>query len=305
VGAHFDHLGRGGDGSLAPGERGAIHNGADDNASGTACVLELARGLASGPPPAGDVVFALWDAEELGLLGSEHFVRNPTIPLDEIDLCLNLDMVGRAGSGRLQVLGAGSSPVFGAWMPSVAEAAELELDVSLGGHGVGGSDHQTFLRAGVPALHLFSGLHADYHRPSDDVEGFEAEGAARVVRLCAELVASAQHEADLPFLAAEEPAGGQGQPGRGFRVKFGSIPSYVYPGPGVLISGTSPASPAEKAGLRGGDVLLRIGDVRIDTMHDFVHVLQTYNPGDVVLTRYQRDGVEEQVLVTLEGRALE
>lgn len=303
VGAHYDHLGRGGPGSLDPTGAGQIHNGADDNASGTAVVLELARVLAAGPPPRGDVVFALWSGEEMGLLGSAHWCDAPTVPLAEVSANLNLDMVGKAGNGRCEVLGAGTSPAFASWMAEVGAASGLELQVSLSGQGLGGSDHQSFLNHEVPALHLFTGLHADYHKPTDDLEGFEAEGAARVTRLALELVERMQAEAELAYVAPKVDENAAPDRNRGgMRVRFGSIPVYSYDGEGMLISGTSPNSPAERAGLLAGDVILRIGDIEVDSVRAFAYALKVYKPGDVVKTIYVREGVEESVLVTLESR---
>jgi hypothetical protein len=302
VGAHFDHLGRGGAGSLAPGQQGEIHNGADDNASGTAAVLEVARCLAAGAPPPCDVVFALWSGEELGLLGSEHWARAPTVALDSLAANLNLDMVGRAESGKLAVLGAGSAREFAALLAGVGERAGLALEVSLSGQGVGGSDHQTFLKRGIPALHFFSGLHADYHRPSDDAERFEAGGAARVAALLVALIEPLA-AAPLAFVAPAAEAA-SASPG-GFKTRFGSIPDYAYDGPGMRLDGTSPGGPAEKAGLLRGDVLLEAGGTRIDGVGDFVHLLNTHKPGDVLRVRFRRDGAEETCEVTLESSQVE
>jgi len=295
IGAHFDHLGWGGSGSLAAGEV-AIHNGADDNASGTAVVLELARVLAQ-DPPAGDVVFALWSGEELGLLGSEHWIEHPTVDLEGVVANINLDMVGRAGAGTLQVLGAGTSPAFADWMEAAGAASGLELEVSLSGNGLGGSDHQTFIKREIPALHLFSGLHGDYHKPSDDSEGFEAEGAARVAALALDLTRRLQATDALVFEApkvdTERARGGR------FAVRFGSIPDYAYDGQGLKLSGASAGSPAERAGLMAGDVIIQVGDIEVEDIYAFMYALQTYKPGDVVRTRYLRDGAEESVRVTL------
>ncbi len=303
IGAHFDHLGLGGPGSLAPEAAGEIHNGADDNASGTATVVEIARCLAAGPRPSCDVVVALWSGEELGLLGSEHWARAPTFALESVIANLNLDMVGRAGSGKLSVLGAGSAREFERCLERAGRAAELELEVSLSGQGVGGSDHQTFLKREIPALHLFSGLHADYHRPSDDFERVEAGGAARVASLALELV----HElGSTPRLAWVPPAAGDAPaPGGGFRTRFGSIPDYAYDGPGFRLDGTSPGGPAEKAGLLRGDVIVSIDDQPLDGLGDFMFVLNTHKPGDVLRVRFLREGEEESCQVTLESNQVE
>jgi hypothetical protein len=307
VGAHFDHLGRGGTGSLAPDGLGLIHNGADDNASGSAVVLELARAFTRrSSPPAGDVIFALWSGEELGLLGSEHWCAQPTVPLAEVAANLNLDMVGRADDGALTILGAGTSPAFAGWMDAAGAAADLELAVSLSGQGIGGSDHQSFLRREIPALHLFSGLHTDYHRPSDDTERFEADGAARVCELALDLIGRMQGEQELAYAEPPREVGEEDQRrSRGFRVRFGTVPDYAWDGPGLRLAGTSAGSPAEKAGMLAGDVLISVGDMEVETMYDFVYFLQVHKPGDVVRAVFLRDDREESALVTLESREVE
>jgi len=303
VGAHFDHLGRGGPGSLAPDGTGEIHNGADDNASGTAVCLEMAR-LWMRDPPAGDVVVALWSGEELGLLGSEYWARAPTMDLSEVAMNVNLDMVGRAESGKLNVLGAGSAAQFVAWLEAAGPRAGLDLQVNLSGQGVGGSDHQTFIKRDIPALHLFTGLHSDYHRPSDDVEGFEAGGAARVAGLALELVARAQAADEIvwtPPQASEEGAQRRG----GFKTRFGSVPDYAFGGPGMRLDGTSPRGPAQKAGLLRGDVIYRIDDVDVEGLGEFMYVLNSHKPGDVITVHYIRDGQRESVPLTLESAQAE
>jgi len=300
LGAHFDHLGFGGVESLDPAARGQVHNGADDNASGTAAVLELARLFAREGPQEGDVVFALWSGEELGLLGSEHWIHEPTIDLAGLQANLNFDMVGRAGDGHLAVLGAGSCAEFPGWLAELGPAAGLELDVNDSGHGVGGSDHQTFLKQGIPVLHFFSGLHADYHRPSDDVESVEPGGVAKTVVLARGLIRRIQSERRLAFVP--EPNADQERVSTGgFKVRFGSVPDYAWQGPGVRLSGTSPGSPAAAAGLREGDVLVGLGEVEIESIYDLVYALQFYDPGDAVVARYDREGAEQSVLVTLEA----
>ena len=302
IGAHFDHLGHGGEGSLAGGVE-AIHNGADDNASGTAVVLEMARLWSQGQPPAADVVFALWSGEELGLLGSEYWARNPTLDLDDVACNLNLDMVGRAGDQVLTVLGAGTAEEFSDWLAAAAVPAGLDLKINRSGQGVGGSDHQTFLKRQIPAVHFFSGLHGDYHKPSDDLERFEADGAARVCDLGVAFVGLVQDADEVAFVEVAAPESGQAsQRSTSWRVWFGTVPEYAYEGEGLLLSGTSAGSPAEKAGLLAGDVIVKVGEIDVQNIHDFVYVLQVYKPGNVVLTRFVRDGEEQEVRLTLGTR---
>ncbi len=302
VGAHYDHLGRGGEGSLAPGQHGEIHNGADDNASGAAAVLEMARLLAASGKPACDVVFALWSGEELGLLGSEHWAQHATVPLGSVAAKLNLDMVGRAGNGSLAVLGVGSAEPFESWLQAAGPRAGLELKLNRSGQGVGGSDHQTFLKRKIPSLHFFTGVHADYHKPTDDVERFEAAGAAKVVAVCIELIERIASAPRLVWLEPPAPEQGGVRVGAPMRVWFGTVPEYSYEGKGLLLAGTSAGSPAEKAGMLAGDVLVKVGDIEVETIQDFMYALQTYKAGDVVLAKYLRDGVEESVRVTLATR---
>jgi len=304
LGAHYDHLGFGGTGSLAPGKR-SIHNGADDNASGTAAVLEVARELSAGPPPACDVLFALWSGEELGLLGSEWWADHPTVPFERVALNVNLDMVGRAGNGKLQILGAGSAAEFSAWLAEAGPAADLELAVNASSSALAGSsDHATFAKRKKPVLHLFSGLHTDYHKPTDDIESFEAEGAARVTALTLDLVRRGTRAPNLAFVEPPPAVPGEKRIQSGFNAWFGSVPNYAFEGPGVKIDGTSPGSPAENAGFLAGDVLVQVGEVEIGTIYDFTYALQHYKPGDVVLVAFQRDGKREDTRVTLSSRGL-
>jgi peptidase M28-like protein/PDZ domain-containing protein/PA domain-containing protein len=305
VGAHYDHLGLGGPGSLAPDAVGQIHNGADDNASGTAAVLEIARILKSEGPPVGDVVFALWSGEELGLLGSRHWCANPTVPLEDVSMNLNLDMVGRAESNGLEAMGVGTSPDFAGWVTESAKAAGLDAELTVSGFGVGGSDHQSFLDVGIPAVHLFTGLHDDYHKPSDDLVRFEERGTAQVVALCVDFIARAQRRGgELAFIEPPKDPNAQGGR-RGFDVRFGSRPADYGETGGLTLAGVSPGTPAERAGLMAGDTLLEVGGVKIDGIQDFVYVLRTHKPGDVVKTIYLRDGNEESVLVTLDSNVVE
>lgn len=304
LGAHYDHLGFGGTGSLAPGQR-SIHNGADDNASGTAAVLEIARELRSGIPPACDVLVALWSGEELGLLGSEWWAEHPTVPFEQVTLNVNLDMVGRAGNGKLQVLGAGSAAEFGAWLAQAGPAAGLDLAVNASASAMAGSsDHATFAKRKKPVLHLFSGLHTDYHKPSDDLERFEAEGAARVTAFALDLVRRGAASGRLAFVEPPPAPAGEKRIQSGFNAWFGSVPNYAFEGPGVKIDGTSSGSPAENAGFLAGDVLVQIGEVEIGTIYDFTYALQHYKPGDVVRVAFERDGKREETRVTLSSRGL-
>jgi len=305
IGAHYDHLGLGGEGSLAPNEIGAIHHGADDNASGTATVLEIARLSRARGTPACDLLFALWSGEEEGLLGSDHWTAHPTAPLAQVSANLNLDMVGRAGNGKLQVLGAGTAPGFPELLAAANTPNLLELAVSTSGATLGGSsDHQSFLKNQIPALFFFSGLHADYHKPSDTADKFEAEGAAKVATLGVEVVARLAAAPKLAFIDVKPAKGDKpAAPDKNAtRAWFGSIPNMGFDGEGVLFDGTSAGSPAERAGFLKGDILVQIADVKIDALDDMQYALTHYKVGDTLTIKYLRDGKELETRLTLAAR---
>lgn len=301
VGAHYDHLGLGQTGSLDPNPDGKIHHGADDNASGVAALLELARALA---PRAGtlarSVIFVAFGAEELGTLGSSYFVKEPPLPLERIAAMVNMDMVGRLRDGKLDVHGVGTSPF---WRPALEEAnraAGLQLNLRDGGYGP--SDHSPFYAAGKPVFFVFTGAHADYHKPSDTADRVDAAGIARVLSLVEQVVVSAVVlPAPIAFtrVAAEkEDASGS----RGFRVWVGGVPDYSREGPGVGFSGVTPGSPAEQAGVQAGDVLVRFGVHEIRSIYDYTYALGEYKPGDRVEAVVKRAGQDVTLSITLGSR---
>jgi len=300
VGAHFDHLGWGGDGSLAPGER-AIHNGADDNASGTAVLIELAEEWGSGTvganPRVVGVLFAAWSAEEMGLLGSAHWVKNPTVDLSRVRANVNLDMVGRVAHGAITV---GSAETAAAFRPALGvvsadlrdNAIGLELAIAEGQlPGGGGSDHMSFQQVGIPALFFFSGLHADYHKPSDDADKIDYAGMEAVGYAVSDLLIHLQlsDRALFAYVKPAEPEGGEREVRRA-AVWFGSIPDYAAApeGGGMQIAGTSPGSPAEKAGLQAGDVILKVGEVSVGDIYDFMDGLAGFQNGQTIQVTIKR-----------------
>ncbi|MDH3296941.1 MAG: M20/M25/M40 family metallo-hydrolase, partial [Gemmatimonadota bacterium] len=274
VGAHYDHLGLGGFGSLDP-DSEAIHNGADDNASGTVALIETARRLAEvAQNLRRDVVFVAFSGEERGLLGSSAFVR--TLPgglqVEEIRAMLNMDMVGRLEANRLQVLGGESAEE---WKDLVAPLCErLALDCVIQGDGFGSSDHSSFFAAGIPVLHFFTGAHSEYHRPSDDAELINAAGAVRIVQLVAATVQDlADRDSPLTLVESTQPAPTRMRMGG---ARLGTIPDYAGPAdgsPGLLLSAVRSGSPAEQGGLRRGDLIVGIDDFKIDGVEDFMVVL--------------------------------
>jgi hypothetical protein len=301
VGAHYDHLGLGPFGSLDPAPDGKIHHGADDNASGVAGLLELARRLAAAGPLPRSVVFIAFGAEELGTLGSSYFVKNPTVVLGNITAMVNLDMIGRLREDALDVHGMGSSPAWPGVVDEANRAPGLKLKPHEGGYGP--SDHSPFYAAGLPVFFVFTGAHEDYHRPSDTADKVNASGLVKVIDLVEGVVAAlAQAPTRIAFTRVpaekEEPQGGA----RGFRVWVGGIPDYSEEGPGVRFSGVSPGSPAEKAGLRGGDVLVRFGAKEIRNIYDYTYALGERKPGEVVTLVVKRGGQDVPVEITLGSR---
>ncbi|WP_438017370.1 M20/M25/M40 family metallo-hydrolase [Sorangium sp. So ce315] len=291
VGAHYDHLGHGNDSySRAPGVR-AIHPGADDNASGTAMLLEVARRFAALPTrPDRNLLFIAFGAEELGTIGSRHFVEHPPAPLagmKSIVAMINADMVGRMREDKLLVDGLGTSPD---WRPIVDGAAGgLGLTLQYGVEGFGASDHTSFTASRVPVAFLFTGVHEDYHRPSDTADKIDAAGIARCSVLAARMaLAIAQRDARLPF--ADAPADPHRSMRGGFRASLGTMPDYAYQGPGVKLTGVRPDAPASRAGMQAGDVIVRIGAHAITNIHDFMFALGDLEPGREVVIEVDRGG---------------
>ena len=301
VGAHYDHLGLGPFGSLDPAPDGKVHHGADDNASGVAGLLELARPLAAAGAHERSLVFIAFGGEELGTLGSSYFVKNPVPPLDRVTAMVNLDMIGRLREDALDVHGVGSSPAWRSFMDEANRGPGLKLKVHEGGYGP--SDHSPFYAAGLPVFFAFTGAHEDYHRPSDTADKINAAGLVKVVDLVEGVVAAAaQSPQRIAFTRVpadkEEQQGGP----RGFRVWVGGIPDYSEEGVGVRFTGVGPGSPAEKAGLRGGDVLLRFGTKEIRNIYDYTYALGEKKPGDVVTLIVKREGKDVPLEITLGSR---
>ena len=302
IGAHYDALGRGGEHSLSPTQYGEIHSGADDNASGVAGVLSLAEAFASSGV-ARTLVFVAFSGEEMGLLGSSHYVKNPAWPLDKSYVMINLDMIGRMEKNRIYIMGVDSAKEL---RSVVHEAVEgLELQPSYSGDGYGPSDHTSFYANGTAVLMFFTGPHSDYHRPSDTSDKINREGLRQVVRLVFRTVASlADRVAPLTFVRTESPPRTLRDGPGGYGAYFGSIPDFSEsPVPGVRITGVRPGSPAEKAGLQGDDIIVRFAGITIRNLDDLVLVLRSKRPEDQVEVLYLREGAELKAQATLGDRA--
>src|SRR6266699_3128457 len=301
VGAHYDHLGLGGFGAMDPDSTGRVHNGADDNASGTAALLEVARQLA-GRKPARTVVFVAFSGEELGTLGSSYFVQHPVPqPVDSIYVMLNMDMVGRLRSARLLALGAATAKEFPALLDSLNTPPRFDLRAS--GDGWGPSDHAVFFATRHPVLHFFTDLHEDYHRSTDDWDKLNVTGIAQVAQFVADLAWSlANRPGPLTFVDAPRPQATTG--GAGYGAYLGTIPDMSGGGvsDGVRITGVRAGSPAAQAGLLAGDVITAIGDKHIGNLYDMTDALRSHQAGDTVVIVSTRDGLERRATTVLGKR---
>jgi Zn-dependent M28 family amino/carboxypeptidase len=303
VGAHYDHLGLGDASSLAPSQIGQPHHGADDNASGTAGVMELARLASSNRPRWGrSVLFMAFAGEEIGLLGSSYFANHPTVRLENIDAMLNMDMIGRLkDDNRIFIGGIGTSPSLKADLEEANKAAGLSLEFSDSGYGA--SDHTSFNAKKIPVLFFFSGLHTDYHKPSDTADKINAAGAAKVLTLVYLTVDKLAGETDkLAYTEVKNPTPAGRGSGGGYGPYFGSVPDFRDDVKGVLFSDVQNNSPAAKAGLKGGDLMVAFDGKPMLTLNDFVFVLRQKKPGDVVAVVVKRNGEDVRVNVTLEAR---
>lgn len=306
VGAHFDHLGWGGQGSFKPDLR-AIHNGADDNASGVAgmlCAAKLLSDRDGEPMERRSLMFVGFSAEEIGLGGSAWFVEHlPSGKIGDVAAMINLDMVGRMHEDKLNVLGADSST---SWDALIAEAnkAASRVKINAGGDGYGPSDHSSFYAAGVPVVHLFTGAHEQYHSPEDDAALLNVAGGADVARITAALADGVRRgpRPDYVRTSAASPTAGDS---RGYGAYFGSVPDYsameATTG-GVKLSDVRPNSPAEKGGLKKGDVIVGMAGITINNLYDMTFVLREHKPGDTIDVIVKRDGVEVSLRATLSQR---
>ncbi len=302
IGAHYDHLGLGNRNSLAPSLIGQVHHGADDNASGTAGVMELARyAMAAKPAWKRSVLFMAFAGEEIGLLGSSNFVNHPTVPLTNIDAMINMDMIGRLKDERLFVGGVGTSPELKPTLEQLDKDGPLKLEFSESGYGA--SDHTSFNAKKIPVLFFFSGLHTDYHKPSDTADKINAEGAVQVLSLVYRLTGQiASEPAKLAYNEVAQPIPASRGSGRGYGPYFGSVPDFRDDIKGVLFSDVQNNSPAAKAGLKTGDIMTEFDGKQIQNLNDYAYTLRAKKPGDVVSVVVKRNGQDVKTSVTLEAR---
>ncbi len=287
IGAHFDHLGRSTFGAMDPDAGNAIRHGADDNASGTAAVMELAR-LFAGKPARRSLIFANFSGEELGLLGSQYFVEHSPVPIDSIDAMLNFDMVGRMRNDKLIVYGVASARELSAIVDSANIAPTF--DVTAVGDGYGPSDHSSFYAAGIPVLHFFTDIHEDYHRATDVASKVDVADEARIVNYAERIArAIADRPARLTYVRSAPPP--QITQGAGNGAYFGSVPDMSAGDVvGVRLMGVTPGSPADEAGVRKGDIVVEFGGMEVKDLYQYTDALRAHKPGDEVKVVVQRDG---------------
>ncbi len=298
IGAHYDHLGRSSEGALDPDRKNEIRNGADDNASGTAGVLELAQYfLAPEHRPKRSLIFMTFAGEELGLLGSAHYVSHPTFPLAQTVAMINMDMIGRMQDSALVVHGVGTAPNFAELVER--NNAETKFKLSLKKDGLGPSDHSSFYQKNLPVLFFFSGLHGDYHRTSDDAEKINLEGEAHILHLVAKVAAEIANSDSLPLFTKVESEGRQ--QARSFRVSVGTIPDYAAEVEGLKLSGVRAGGPAERAGLQAGDIIIRFGALDVKNIYDYTYALGEFAPGDEVEVMVLRGQEKKTMKLKLEA----
>ncbi|MEZ4840869.1 MAG: M28 family peptidase [Flavobacteriaceae bacterium] len=280
IGAHYDHLGYGGEGSLYRDEDKQIHNGADDNASGVAVMLNLA-GKLKNANTSNNYLFLSFSGEEIGLLGSNYFVKNATIPVDSINYMLNMDMVGRLkADSTLAVYGVGTSPIF----KQVINAHNDKFKLIEKESGVGPSDHTSFYLADVPVLHFFTGQHEDYHKPSDDSDKLNYEGMETISNYIYNIITDLDDNGELAFKKTKNESDDTPR----FKVTLGVVPDYMYDGKGMKIDGVSEDKPAQKAGLKKGDIVIQLGDSTIVDMMSYMKALSAFEKGTTAKVKIKR-----------------
>lgn len=300
VGAHYDHLGLGGFGALDPDSTGKVHNGADDNASGSAALVAIARHLTR-HRPARTVVFIAFSGEEEGLLGSDWYVKHPLYPLDHTVAMINLDMVGRLRNARLIVYGSATATEWPALLDSLNRTARFDLKEH--GDGYGPSDQSSFYAQHLPVLYLFTDLHSDYHRSTDDWQKINADGLAQVADFAAAIAtAVADRRSGLTFVNVPqpvEPTDSVPAVTSGYGAYLGTIPDMSEAPGGVALTGVHAGSPAEKAGIRAGDVIIRMDGREVKDLMGMTVVLRAHKAGDTIEIVVRRNGAEVTTHATL------
>ena len=284
IGAHYDHLGEGHDhNSLDANPDGKIHNGADDNASGTSGVMELARYYASnGTKEKFNFLFICFSGEELGLIGSKRFCENPTIDFSKVNYMLNMDMIGRLNDSTKQLIiyGVGTAPD---WVPIISSFRTV-FRIKQDSSGVGPSDQTSFYLKNIPVLHFFTGQHKDYHKPSDDANTLNYEGEKMVLEYMINVIGKTEALPKLQFLTTKNPDMGKSK----FKVTLGIMPDYAFEGKGLRVDGVTDGKPAAGAGVKQGDIIIQLGDIPINSMTDYMGALGKFSKGDTSTIKVHR-----------------
>lgn len=290
LGAHFDHLGYGEDhNSLYTGSTPMIHNGADDNASGTAALIELAKQVKKSKLRNNNYLIIAFSGEELGLFGSKYFTEHPTVDISKANYMINMDMVGRLNDSThgVTIGGYGTSPWWGQTLTASDKYFKLNFDSS----GTGPSDHTSFYRKDIPVLFFFTGAHSDYHKPSDDADKINYTGELMLIRYIYNVIDKTNDKGKLTFTKTRE---AQAQGKRSFGVSLGIMPDYTYSGTGVRADGVSEGKLAQRVGIRAGDVIVQIGEHKVNDVQGYMQVLGKFNKGDATKVKVKR-GAEELV----------
>jgi Zn-dependent M28 family amino/carboxypeptidase len=289
LGAHYDHLGYGEDhNSLYTGTTPMIHNGADDNASGTAALIELSKLIKKSKLKNNNYLFIAFSGEELGLFGSKYFTEHPTIDFTNANYMINMDMVGRLNDSThgLTIGGYGTSPMWGQELNNNDKYFKINFDSS----GTGPSDHTSFYRKDLPVLFFFTGAHSDYHKPTDDADKINYTGELMVVKYIYDVIDQTNKKGKLSFTKTRETQTGK----RSFNVSLGIMPDYTYSGSGVRADGISEGKLAQKVGMKAGDVIVQIGDYKVTDVQNYMQVLGKFNKGDATKVKVKR-GNEEMI----------
>jgi Peptidase family M28 len=294
IGAHYDHLGFGDENSLWTGEK-AIHNGADDNASGVACMLFLAEMLSHKPKGTthNNYLFIAFSGEEKGLFGSNHFTKNPTIDLKQVNYMLNMDMVGRLKENKLAINGSGTSSQWAQILPQIKVG---QIEQVLSESGVGPSDHTSFYYMDLPVLHFFTGQHDDYHKPSDDSDKINYSGLDEVAQMISQVIIKTDGLGKIDFQKTKDVT----PTAADFKVTLGVMPDYMYNGVGLKLDGIKEGRPGQKAGMLKGDILIKLGDIDIADIYVYMEALGKFEKGDKTKALIDRNGEKITLEVVFE-----
>lgn len=293
IGAHYDHLGYGDEGSLYRGEK-AIHNGADDNASGTAALIELAKFVRANGLKNKNYLFLAFSGEEKGLLGSNYFVKHPTIDMSKVSCMINMDMLGRLkhDDKALIINGTGTSPQWKAWLDSIP-TGDMRLKTTESG--VGPSDHTSFYLQNIPVLHFFSGTHSDYHKPSDDEDKINYDGEIQILDLLKTILRKADAADKMVFTKTKDD---ENEDAPKFKVTLGVVPDYAFEGEGMRIDGVTDGKPASKAGLLAGDIVIQLGEHKVLDMMSYMKALGKFSKGETTKVKFIRGKTEMEKDIT-------